>query len=101
MIRKAKSSYNRRIIEENSDDPKNFWKAVKKVLPNKLITPQPPASLEPITVDGKTTTDALTIANGFCTYFATVVEKLLSNIPILNRNQLSAEACFQVNPCSP
>ena len=94
MIRKAKSSYNRRIIEENSDDPKNFWKAVKKVLPNKSITPQPSASLEPITVDGKTTTDALTIANGFCTYFATVVEKLLSNIPILNKNQLSAEACL-------
>ena len=54
MIRKAKSSYNRRIIEKNSDDPKNFWKAVKKVLPNKSNTPQPSASLEPITVDGKT-----------------------------------------------
>ena len=53
MIQKAKSSYNRRIIEENSDDPKNFWKAVKKVLPNKSVTPQPSASIEPITVDGK------------------------------------------------
>lgn len=84
MIRKAKSSYNGRIIEENSDDPKNFWKAVKKVLPNKSVTPQPSASIEPITVDGKTTTDALTIANGFCTYFTNVVEKLLSSIPPLN-----------------
>ena len=84
MIRKAKSSYN----------PKNFWKAVKKVLLNKSITPQPSASIEPITVDGKTTTDALTIANGFCTYFETVVEKLLSNIPTLHRNQLSEEACL-------
>ena len=28
MIRKAKSNYNRRIIGENSDDHKNFWKAV-------------------------------------------------------------------------
>ena len=84
MIRKAKSSY-------------NFWKAVKKVLPNKSITSQPSASIEPITVDGKTTTDALTIANGFCTYFATVVEELLSNVPTLIRNQLSAEACLN-NP---
>ena len=84
MIRKAKSSYNRRIIEENSDDPKNFWKAVKKVFPNKSVTSQPSASIEPITVDGKTTTDALTIANGFCTYFTNVVEKLLSSIPPLN-----------------
>lgn len=88
MIRKAKSSYNRRIIEENSDDPENFWKASKKVLLNKSITPHPPASIEPITVDGKTTTDTLTIANGFCAYFATVVEHLLSDIPTLNRNQL-------------
>ena len=94
MIRKAKSSYDRRIIEESSDDPKNFWKAVKKVLPNKLITTQPSASIEPITVDGKTTTDALIIANGFCTYFETVVEELLSNVPTLIRNQLSAEACL-------
>ena len=94
MIRKAKSSYNRRIIEENSDEPKNFWKAVKKVLPNKSVTPQPSASIERITVDGKTTTDVLTIANGFCTYFTNVVEKLLSSIPPLNWNQLSTEACL-------
>ena len=39
MIGKAKSSYNRRIIEENSDDRKNFWKAVspeKSLLTNAL-----------------------------------------------------------------
>ena len=60
-------------------NPRNFWKAVKKVLPNKSVTPQPSASIEPITVDGKTTTDALTLANGFCTYFTNVVEKLLSS----------------------
>ena len=94
MIRKAKSSYNRRIIEENSDDPKNFWKAVKNVLPNKSVTTQSSASIEPVTVDGKTTTDALTVANGFCTYFTNVVEKLLSSFPALNWNQLSTEACL-------
>ena len=84
MITKAKSS--------RTDDPKNFWKAVKKVLPSKSVTPQPSASIEPITVDRKTTTDALTIANGFCTYFTNVVEKLLSSILPLNWNQLSTEA---------
>ena len=70
MIRKAKSSYNRRIIKENSDDPKNIWKAAKKVLPNKSVTPQPSASIEPITVDGKTTTDACgTLAKWFLHIF--------------------------------
>lgn len=67
MIRKAKSSYNRRIMEENSNDPKNFWKAVQKVLPNKWITLQPSASIGHITIDKNTTTDALAIANCFCT----------------------------------
>ena len=43
---------------------------------------------------GKTTTDALTIANGFCAYFTNVVEKLLSSTPPLNWNQLSTEACL-------
>ena len=89
-----KSSYNRKIIEENSDDPKNFWKAVKKVLPNKSVTPQPSASIEPITVDGITNMDALTIANSLCPYFTNVVEKLLSSIPPLNCNQLSTEVCL-------
>ena len=42
----------------------------------------------------KTSTDALTIANGFCTSFTNVVEKLLSSIPSLNWNQLSTEACL-------
>ena len=42
----------------------------------------------------KTTTDALTIASGFCTYFTNVVEKLLSSTPPLNWNQLSTEACL-------
>ena len=94
MIRKAKSSYNCRVIEEIFNDPKNSWKAIKKVLPKKSTTPQPSASIDPIIVDGKTTTDALTTENGFCTYFSTVVGKLLSNIPALNGNQLSAEACL-------
>ena len=49
---------------------KNNWKAVKKVLPNKSVTSQPSSSIDPITVDGKTTTDSLTIANGFCTDFS-------------------------------
>ena len=75
---------------------KNNWKAVKKVLPNKSVTPQPSSSIDPITVDGKTITDALTIANGFCIHFTNVEEKLLSSIPPLNRKQLSTE-CLNFN----
>ena len=76
---------------------KDNWKAVKKVLPNKSVTRQPSSSIDPITVDGKTITDALTIANGFCIHFTNVEEKLLSSIPPLNRKQLSTEECLNFN----
>ena len=36
-IRIAKAEYNSTLIEQNSDNPRNFWKAVKKVLPSKLL----------------------------------------------------------------
>ena len=72
----------------------DFWKAVKKVLPNKSITPQQSASLEPVTVDGKTTTDALTIVKLMVS--AHTSQMLWRNcfLAPLNWNQLSTEACL-------
>ena len=35
---KAKEAYNRKLIEENSDNPKTYWKTVKKIMPNKQKT---------------------------------------------------------------
>ena len=32
-IKDAKGSYNRHLIEQNSDDPKAFWQTVKKIVP--------------------------------------------------------------------
>ena len=55
MTRKAKPSYNRKIIEENSDNPKNFWKAVKKVVPKKKIRSQLIQDL--LVVEGNKMTD--------------------------------------------
>ena len=34
QIRKAKCNYNERFIQDNSDNPKNFWKNINKILPN-------------------------------------------------------------------
>ena len=48
---------------------------------SKTTKSQSPSSPEPMTVNGNTTTDLFTIANGFCTYFTNVVEQLLSNMP--------------------
>ena len=34
-VRNAKSDYNRNLIQENLDNPRNFWKSMKKILPDK------------------------------------------------------------------
>ena len=98
MIRKAKSSYNRRIRKKIQMIPRTFWKLWRKSFPTNRLHLNHQPLVESITVNGKTTTHALTIANGFCSRFCinftNVVEKLLSNIPPLNWNQLSSEACL-------
>ena len=33
LVRDSKSKYNRELIDENSDDPKKFWKTVKQIMP--------------------------------------------------------------------
>ncbi|CAH3036265.1 unnamed protein product, partial [Pocillopora meandrina] len=38
--RNAKSDYNRNLIQENLDDPCSFWKTMKKLFPNKSISPR-------------------------------------------------------------
>ena len=32
-LRKAKHSYNMKLVENSKDDPKAFWKTVKKIVP--------------------------------------------------------------------
>ena len=33
LVRDSKSRYSRELIDENSDDPKKFWKTVKQIKP--------------------------------------------------------------------
>ncbi|CAB4032232.1 Hypothetical predicted protein, partial [Paramuricea clavata] len=71
-IRRAKESYNRRIIEENSNDSKAFWKTIKKVLPGES------KKLSPTMFDENDNVchDKHRIANMFNRFFVTVVDRL-------------------------
>ena len=105
-IRKAKENYSRKVVDENADNPRNFWKIVKRVIPNKA-TGAKSSTTNPINVDGRVTTEATTIANGFCTFFTNVVKRIqpdqtpcgthCSNKELLItiRNQLSNETNFK------
>ena len=74
-IRKAKDNYSRKVVDENADNPRNFWKIVKRVIPNKA-TGAKSSTTNPINVDGRVTTEATTIANGFCTFFTNIVKRI-------------------------
>lgn len=67
-IRRAKESYNRCIIEENSNDNKAFWKTVKKVLPGESMSLSPA-----IKIRKNVCHDKHYIANMFNRFFVDVV----------------------------
>ena len=72
----AKSLYSRKLIEENSGDPKVFWKPLKKILPGDCKT----ASAPIMKVNGTNCTDKEITANSFNKYFTGVVLRLYEAI---------------------
>ena len=64
LIRKEKENYNRRLINENADDPNSFWQTVKKILPYKSKIPSPK-----LKVNGQVKTEKSSIGNSFNNVF--------------------------------
>ena len=71
-VRQAKSKYNRKLIEDNRNDPIAFWKSLKRVFPYK----QKSDMSKSFNLDGSTVSDPLRIVNGFNSKFVSVVSKL-------------------------
>ena len=71
LIKSAKGMYNKRLIERNSDNPKMFWKTLKKILPmgKKIISPN-------INVNGSACWDAKKIENAFNNFFTDSTARL-------------------------
>lgn len=84
-------------MEENSNNPKNFWKPVKRIIPSKSDKSQQPAQAEPIKVDEQISTNPITIANVFCTYFTSIVTKLFKTVPNLTDNVMQDSDQSRVN----
>ena len=71
-IKKARSAFNRKLVERNSEDPKAFWRTVKKILPGESKS----ASLS-MKIDGDVCADKKKIADGFNKFFTGAVQCLL------------------------
>ena len=72
QIRDSKSKYNRRMLEENNNDPKGFWKMIKRILPG-----EKKSVASSIKVNGKIITENKTIAENFNDYFVGTVKRLV------------------------
>ena len=69
LVRDSKSKYSRELIDENSDDPKKFWKTVKQIMPG-----QKTKRVTSIDVNGTQIYDDKEIANSFNNFFTKTVE---------------------------
>ena len=88
-IKKCKESYNRRAIEENSDDSKAFWKTVKKIFPGE--SKKMSTSLK---IGNGVSSDRKTTANAFNDHFVGVMRRLIcdtgNSVTNTGRNLMSA-----------
>ena len=73
-IRRAKASYYKDPLQENSTgDPNKFWKTVKSIYPAKAKSS---CNSKVFEIDGKESTDQTDISNGFCSFFMNIVASL-------------------------
>eukprot|EP00794_Sanderia_malayensis_P005002 gene5002-5659_t len=73
-IRRAKASYYKDLLSENStSDPNKFWKSVKSIYPGKAKSLSNNRVFE---IDGKESSDKTEISNGFCSFFMNIVSSL-------------------------
>ena len=75
-IRKAKASYNHRLIKDSGKDHKAFWKTMKKILPGEKTAISPK-----INTGQSITTDKKTIASAFNNFFVGAATRLLECLP--------------------
>ena len=75
-IRKAKASYNHRLIKDSGKDHKAFWKTMKKILPGEKTAVSPK-----INTGQSIITDRKTIARAFNKFFVGAATRLLECLP--------------------
>ena len=81
-VRKAKSTYYKNLLNENSSDVNKFWKTLKSIFPTKK---RDKTSTRSFDIGVEKTTDSSQIANAFCSFFTQVIASLKRKIiPLRN-----------------
>ena len=70
-IKKAKQTYNKKLIENNQGDARAFWRTMKSILPG-----EKKSSPKTMDINGELCSDENRIANHFNSFFATAVSRM-------------------------
>ena len=76
LVRKAKKQHGRTLLNESANDPGRFWKSLKKMFPLKGKV----LCAKSFLIKNKLTANSKAIANGFCSFFSTVANKLKTKV---------------------
>ena len=71
-IKKAKQTYNKKLIENHQGDAKAFWRTMKSIFPGEK-KPSPSKTMD---IEGELCSDENRIANSFNLFFATAVSSM-------------------------
>lgn len=81
LVRKARNEHSRTLLQETANDPKRFWKTLKRIFPLK----EKISTVKSFIIDGIRNSNAKSIASRFCSYFSTTVSKLKAKaMPLKN-----------------
>ena len=76
-LKRSKANYYRTLLNESCDQPKLFWKNIKKVFSTKSGNKETSSTMK---IGDTITNDKSLIANGFCNYFTNVAKSLLNKV---------------------
>ena len=83
-IRKAKSTYYKKLLQENQRLPDKFWNVIKSIYPSK--GGKKSMSNKSFKIDNEMTSKSSQITNGFAEFYTTVIEKIKRTIlPLSNK----------------
>ena len=80
LLRKSKANYNKQLLNENSNDPDKFWTTLKSIYPVSSKESQRTQSFE---INDEKTSNEKKIANGFKSFFSSIVNVLKSKATIM------------------
>lgn len=79
LVKKAKSQYHQKELNESASNPEKFWKKIKSIFPVK----NKESCSKSFLVNDNLTSDPDTIANGFCSFFTNIANKIKSKAIML------------------